>query len=131
MKLKKVKSFTLVEMLIVLFLTALLSVLIVKTVSVISITLEKSEKALKYRNTANLVFEYYRAIPFKNLFYVENRDVSYIFVDPTEESDLRLFLTVIPFKGGDIKKIELDAVWGDEEDPFIIHLETLRYKYGL
>ena len=131
MKLRKVRSFTLVEVLVILALAILLSILIVQTFNVISKSLFSVERVIEIKNTLNLIFEYYRSVPYDHLNEMHDIEVTHYFVDPRKSKDLRIFCTITPYRTLNLKKIKLKVIWGNPDNPYSMEMETLRYRYGI
>ncbi len=125
------KGFTLVEVLVILVLTTLFSIMVAKSFIVINAALVKSEESIKNRNTLNMIFEYYRSIPFKQLYSAEDMNVTSNFISSGEKRDLKVYLTIKNFKTADMKIIKIKAVWGNPKNPFKMELKTIRYRYGI
>ncbi len=125
------KGFTLVEVFVILVITTLFSIMVAKSFLVINDALIKSEESIKNRNTINMVFEYYRSIPFKQLRHAENMNITRLFISPAEQRDLKLYLTIQNYKTAEMKIIKVKAVWGNANNPFKMELKTIRYMYGI
>lgn len=125
------KGFTLVEVLVILVLTTLFSIMVAKSFLVINAALIKAEESIKNRNTINLVFEHYRSVEFKRLRHAEDVNITRLFISPSEQRDLKIYLTIKNYKTTDMKIIKVRAVWGNTKNPFMMELKTIRYKYGI
>jgi len=131
MKLRKIKSFTLVEVLIAIIIFGFLSVIVVRTFEATSKITFHTEEIIQNKNTVELIFEYYRSLPYDKLYPVNEMDITHLFVNLREQRDLRLYLTIQHYKTGDMKRIKLRTVWGGKKNPYEMEMETLRYRYGL
>ncbi|MDD3626321.1 MAG: type II secretion system protein [bacterium] len=131
MKTKNIKSFTLIEVIITIAIFSMLSVIVLKTFEATSKVTFNTENIIYNKNTIELVFEYYKSLPYEKLYPVKDMDISYLFLDPKEHRNLRLFLTIQFYKTSEMKRINLRAVWGNKKNPYELQMETLRYRYGL
>ncbi len=125
------KGFTLVEVLVILVITTLFSIMVAKSFLVINAALIKAEESIKNRNTINLVFEHYRSVEFKRLRHAEDVNITRLFISPSEQRDLKIYLTIKNYKTADMKIIKVKAVWGNVNNPFMMELKTIRYRYGI
>ena len=125
------KGFTLVEVLVILVITTLFSIMVAKSFLVINAALIKAEESIKNRNTINLVFEHYRSVEFKRLRHAEDVNITRLFISPSEKRDLKIYLTIKNYKTTDMKIIKVRAVWGNANNPFMMELKTIRYRYGI
>lgn len=124
-------GFTLIEVLVIVFVAAIFSVLLLKTFQVISQSTYKLEEMIHIKNTVHLVFEYYRALPYNKLNYCEEQDVTNRFIARNKVENLKLFITIKPIKQYGVKEIALDVKWGRKKNPYKLKFKTLKYKNGL